>query len=54
LAEAVTATGGVAALKAAMELAGRTGGSVRAPLLPVSPAVRDELKRLLSQAEASL
>jgi 4-hydroxy-2-oxoglutarate aldolase len=54
LAEAVTATGGVAALKAAMELAGRKGGAVRAPLLPVSPAVRDELKRLLSQAEAAL
>ena len=53
LAVAVTATHGVAGLKAAVDLSGRRGGSVRAPLLPLPPAVRDELKRLLDAAEAA-
>lgn len=47
LAAAVTASHGVPGLKAAMELAGLRGGNARAPLLPVTPAVRDELAELL-------
>lgn len=54
LAAAVTATHGVAGLKAAMDLAGRRGGAVRAPLLPVPPSVRDELRPLLEQARADV
>ena len=50
LAVAVTATHGVAGLKAAMTLSGHHGGEVRAPLLPVSPAVREELRGLLASA----
>ena len=53
LAVAVTSTHGVAGLKAAMDLAGLRGGSVRAPLLPVPrPAVRDELRGLLDRGGA--
>jgi 4-hydroxy-2-oxoglutarate aldolase len=48
---AVTATYGVAGLKAAIDLGGRRGGEPRAPLLPVSAAVREELKGLLHAAE---
>ena len=51
LAVAVTATYGVAGLKAAVDLSGRRGGSVRAPLLPVAPPVPEELRRLLGAAE---
>jgi len=54
LAVAVTATHGVAGLKAAVDLSGRRGGSVRAPLLPLAPAAHDDLRRLLDQAEAAL
>lgn len=54
LAVAVTATHGVAGLKVAMDLAGRRGGAVRAPLLPVAPGVRDELRLLLETAEAAV
>jgi len=53
LAVAVTATHGVAGLKAAVDLSGRRGGSVRSPLLPLAPAVRDELRRLLDAAESA-
>lgn len=53
LAVAVTATHGVAGLKAAVDLSGRRGGSVRAPLLPLAPAVHEELRRLLDAAESS-
>jgi 4-hydroxy-2-oxoglutarate aldolase len=53
LAVAVTATHGVAGLKAAVDLSGRCGGSVRSPLLPLAPAVRDELRRLLDAAESA-
>jgi 4-hydroxy-2-oxoglutarate aldolase len=53
LARAVTSTHGVAGLKQAMTLAGLKGGAVRAPLLPSSPAVADELRGLLAQAEAA-
>jgi 4-hydroxy-2-oxoglutarate aldolase len=50
LAVAVTATWGVAGLKAAMDAAGLRGGDVRAPLLPVPPAARAEIAAILAQA----
>ena len=50
LAVAVTATYGVAGLKAAMDAAGLRGGEVRAPLLPVAPAAREELAAALARA----
>jgi dihydrodipicolinate synthase/N-acetylneuraminate lyase len=50
LAVSVTATLGVAGLKAAMDAAGLRGGEVRAPLLPVAPAAREELAATLAQA----
>lgn len=50
LAVAVTATWGVAGLKAAMDAAGLRGGEVRAPLLPVPAAAREELAAVLSRA----
>ena len=52
LAVAVTAGHGVAGLKAAMEAAGFHGGHVRAPLLPVSDAVRRELGDLVARAQS--
>jgi 4-hydroxy-2-oxoglutarate aldolase len=52
LAAAVTSGHGVPGLKAAMELAGFRGGSPRAPLAPVGPAVREELRALLRGAAA--
>jgi len=54
LASFVTATHGVAALKLAMDMVGRRGGSVRAPLLPAPPSLRDELRPLLEMAEAAV
>jgi 4-hydroxy-2-oxoglutarate aldolase len=54
LASFVTATHGVAALKLAMDIVGRRGGSVRAPLLPGPPSLRDELRPLLEAAEAAV
>jgi 4-hydroxy-2-oxoglutarate aldolase len=54
LATAVTATHGVAGLKRAMGLAGFDGGTVRAPLLPLSHRQDDELRDLLLQAEAAV
>lgn len=53
LAVAVTATHGVAGLKAAMDLAGFHGGPVRAPLLPLADAARESLRSLLQAAEAA-
>lgn len=53
LAIAVTATYGVAGLKAAMDAAGLRGGEARAPLLPVPPAVREELGAALALAQRS-
>jgi 4-hydroxy-2-oxoglutarate aldolase len=50
LAVAVTATWGVAGLKAAMDAAGLRGGHVRAPLLPVPPAARAEIAASLAHA----
>ena len=53
LAVAVTATHGVAGLKAAADLVGFRGGEVRAPLLGVAPSVREELRGLLARAETA-
>ena len=44
---AVTARWGVPGLKAAMDLAGYYGGSPRAPLQPLDPACRGEMRSLL-------
>jgi 4-hydroxy-2-oxoglutarate aldolase len=54
LATAITATHGVAGLKAAMDLAGFRGGPVRAPLRPVGDAVRADLRALLDRAERAV
>lgn len=54
LATAVTATHGVAGLKAAMDLAGLRGGHMRAPLLPAPAALAAQLKPLFEQAQAAL
>ena len=53
LAVAVTSTWGVAGLKAAMGLAGLRGGAVRAPLLPIPDAAREEIRPLLERAFAA-
>jgi 4-hydroxy-2-oxoglutarate aldolase len=50
LAVAVTATWGVAGLKAAMDAVGFQGGSVRAPLLGIPPAAREEVALALAHA----
>jgi 4-hydroxy-2-oxoglutarate aldolase len=47
---AITATYGVAGLKAAIDLAGLHGGHVRAPLLPLADGPRQEIKGLLERA----
>jgi 4-hydroxy-2-oxoglutarate aldolase len=52
LATAVTSTHGVAGLKRALGLAGLSGGTVRAPLLPLPHSLDEELRDLLAQAEA--
>ena len=53
LAVAVTATYGIAGLKAAVDAAGLRGGHVRAPLLPLAPAARDEIRALVAAANES-
>jgi 4-hydroxy-2-oxoglutarate aldolase len=50
LAQLVTAVHGIAGLKAALELVGYAGGSVRAPLLPLSNAARGEIAAALDEA----
>jgi 4-hydroxy-2-oxoglutarate aldolase len=54
LARAVTKTYGIGGLKAAMEMAGYVGGSVRAPLQRPSEEARAEIERLFEQANRSL
>jgi 4-hydroxy-2-oxoglutarate aldolase len=54
LAVAVTATYGVAGLKAACDAAGLRGGAVRAPLQPISDAGRALVASLVRDAEAAL
>jgi 4-hydroxy-2-oxoglutarate aldolase len=53
LAVAVTATYGIAGLKAAVDAAGWRGGHVRAPLLPLAAPARDEIRALLAAANES-
>jgi 4-hydroxy-2-oxoglutarate aldolase len=47
---AATARFGVPGLKAMLDLLGYYGGDPRPPLLPVTPQVRDELKKMLTTA----
>ena len=47
LARAIGPIHGVPGLKAALEIAGLTGGVPRAPLRPVAPAARESLRPLL-------
>jgi 4-hydroxy-2-oxoglutarate aldolase len=47
LARAVTKTYGIGGLKAAMEMAGLTGGAVRAPLVSPGDEARTEIEKLL-------
>jgi 4-hydroxy-2-oxoglutarate aldolase len=54
LAVAVTASHGVAGLKAAMDAAGFRGGAVRSPLLPVGEAVRRELVEVVARVATIL
>ncbi len=54
LAAAVTTAHGVPGLKAAMDLAGYAGGFPRAPLAPVSEAVREELRAALALARSAI
>jgi 4-hydroxy-2-oxoglutarate aldolase len=54
LAVAVTATYGIAGLKAAVDLAGWRGGAVRGPLLPLAPAALDDLRQLMSAAREAV
>jgi len=53
LATAVTATYGIAGLKAAVDAAGLRGGHVRAPLLPLPAAARGEIAALLASARGA-
>jgi len=53
LALAVTSRWGVAGLKVALDLSGLRGGSVRAPLLPVPDAAREEIQALLQRVRAA-
>jgi 4-hydroxy-2-oxoglutarate aldolase len=50
LARAVTTTYGIPGLKAALDLAGFTGGDPRPPLLPVSDDIRERIRTLLHAA----
>lgn len=54
LAVAVTATYGVAGLKAAVTLSGRAGGAPRLPLAPATEAAMAEIKHLMDAANAVL
>jgi 4-hydroxy-tetrahydrodipicolinate synthase len=50
LARAVTTTYGIPGLKAALDLAGFTGGDPRPPLMPVSDDTRERIRTLLHAA----
>jgi len=54
LAQAVTTRFGIGGLKAALEMRGYVGGSVRAPLRAANDEARAEIARLLFEAEAAL
>jgi len=53
LAQLVSSVHGVAGLKAALDAAGYHGGHVRAPLLPVSGAVRSEIAAAIAHLQHS-
>ena len=50
IARAVTTGFGIAGLKAAMELAGYTGGDPRPPLAPLAPDGLEKIRTLLHAA----
>jgi 4-hydroxy-2-oxoglutarate aldolase len=54
LAEAVTTRFGIGGLKAALDMQGYTGGSVRAPLRAPDTGPREEIRRYLQEAQKSL
>jgi 4-hydroxy-2-oxoglutarate aldolase len=54
LATAVTATYGVAGLKAAVTLTGRRGGVPRAPIAPATEAAVSDLRELIARANEAL
>jgi 4-hydroxy-2-oxoglutarate aldolase len=54
VAQLVSTVHGVAGLKAALDLLGWHGGSVRAPLQPIAPAARDEIAAELSSVRAAM
>jgi 4-hydroxy-2-oxoglutarate aldolase len=49
--KAVTATFGIAGLKAAMDMLGYVGGTPRAPLLPLHETARKDLQQILAAAD---
>jgi 4-hydroxy-2-oxoglutarate aldolase len=51
LAQAVTTRFGIGGLKAALEMKGYVGGTVRAPLVQPSDEAREEIRRCLDAAE---
>jgi 4-hydroxy-2-oxoglutarate aldolase len=54
LAQAVTTRFGIGGLKAALEMRGYVGGAVRAPLRAPTQEAREEIARLLFEADAAL
>jgi len=54
LARAVTKTYGIGGLKAALEIIGYVGGTVRAPLSPASEVARAEIQSLLRGTDDAL
>lgn len=54
LAAAVTTRFGIGGLKAALEMTGYVGGSVRAPLCAPDDAAREEIRRCLEDSEQAL
>jgi 4-hydroxy-2-oxoglutarate aldolase len=54
LATAVTTRFGIGGLKAALEMKGYVGGAVRAPLRAPAHEAREEIRRLLEEAEKAL
>lgn len=49
--KAITATYGVAGLKAALDMMGYFGGNPRLPLLPLSNPEKEQLRQILAEAE---
>jgi 4-hydroxy-2-oxoglutarate aldolase len=54
LAQAVTTRFGIGGLKAALEMKGYVGGSVRAPLAQPSDEAREEIRRCLEDAQKAI